>query len=70
MINLIGQDSVTQIPNLENSLCTHHHQSKAGKVLNFFKIVGVAMRTIISVLLGDPSALIVGITEALMSYDD
>ena len=70
MINLIGGDSVTQIPNLENSLCTHHHKSKAGKVLNFFKIVGLAMRTIISALLGDPFALIVGITEALMSYDD
>jgi hypothetical protein len=70
MINLIGEDSVTQIPNLENSLCTHHHKSKAGKVLKFFKIVGLAMRTMISALLGDPSALIVGITEALMSYDD
>ena len=70
MINLIGEDSVTQILIVENSLCTQHQKSKAGKVLKFFKIVGLAMRTIISALLGDPSTLIVGITEALMSYDD
>ena len=65
-----GEDKIsseTRIPSLKNTLVTHHHKSKAGIVLEFCKIAGLAVRTIISALLGDPSALIVGITEALMS---
>ncbi|GMY05884.1 Cysteine/Histidine-rich C1 domain family protein [Fagus crenata] len=46
--------SETRIPSLKNTLCTRHHKSKAGKVLEFCKIAGLAMRTIIS--LGDPFA--------------
>ena len=67
MINLIGEDSVTQIPNLENSLCTHHHKSKAGKVLKCCEIAGFAVQTVISAVLGDPTSLIAGVIGALMS---
>ncbi|CAB4290289.1 unnamed protein product [Prunus armeniaca] len=57
----------TTIPNL-NNMIQKYHQPK-GKLKRFAEIVRLVLQTVISTLLGDPTALIAGTVKLLLTDD-
>ncbi|KAG7035100.1 hypothetical protein SDJN02_01895, partial [Cucurbita argyrosperma subsp. argyrosperma] len=55
-----------RIPSLNNTLQTHHNKGK-GKMKRCCDMAGMAVQSVISALLGDPTALIAGVIVALIS---
>lgn len=62
-----GDDLQTTIPNL-NNMIQKYHQPK-GKLKKFAQIVRLVLQTVISTLLGDPTALIAGTVKLLLTDD-
>ncbi|PQM36455.1 uncharacterized protein Pyn_09498 [Prunus yedoensis var. nudiflora] len=60
-----GDDLQTPIPNL-NNMIQKYHQPK-GKLKKFAQIVRLVLQTVISTLLGDPTALIAGTVKLLLT---
>lgn len=61
-----GAKLETRIPSLKNTLRTHHNKSK-GKMKRCCEMAGMAVQSVISAVLGDPTALIAGVIGALIS---
>lgn len=57
----------TRIPSLKGTLENHHHHHRKGKVRKCCDIAGMAVRFIISAVLGDPTAMIAGVIGSLIS---
>lgn len=62
-----GDDLQTTIPNLNNMI--QKYRQPKGKLKKFAEIVRLVLKTVISTLLGDPTALIAGTVKLLLTDD-
>lgn len=62
---LMGSE-MTTVPRIRNMLQTRHYKSRGSRVRNCCEMAGLALKIVISALLGDPRGLIIAAIASFM----